>query len=102
VKAEGQEFNVRSVTDLQEVNGSWRDSQAVAKAGQVKAKVWSDLAGQKGGAVIFATILALAILRAKAAGRRAAWFLIEEKALKWLRAQGVEPEGLISRALAEL
>jgi pyruvate/2-oxoglutarate dehydrogenase complex dihydrolipoamide acyltransferase (E2) component len=96
------EFNLRRLTDLQEVDGSWRDGSAVAKAGEVKATIWAELAAREGGALIFATILALAILRAKAAVRKAAWFLIEEKALRWLKTQGVEPESLISRALAEL
>jgi hypothetical protein len=58
--------------------------------------------GAGGGALIFATIQALAILRAKAAARKAARFLVEEKALRWLQTQAVETERLLSRVLAEL
>jgi hypothetical protein len=96
------QFDLSRVTDLQEVDGSWREGGAVARAAGVRAELWADLARVEGGAVIFATILALALLRAKAGARKAAWFLLERKALGWLKARGVEAEPLISRALAEI
>jgi hypothetical protein len=42
------------------------------------------LAGQAKADAIFATIVAVAILRARFIDRAAAWRLIEGKALKWL------------------
>jgi hypothetical protein len=101
--AKPAEFDFRAVLALQQFDGSWADASALSKAGNVTAKAWAGVLEQANGASIFATSLAIAILRTKASERQASWALIERKALEWLSAHGVsEVEELIERAIASL
>jgi hypothetical protein len=49
---------------------------------------------------VFATILAIALLRVKSSSRASSWRLIERKALKWLQTVVENPEFLISHITA--
>jgi hypothetical protein len=64
--------------------------------------VFPEVVGHEEGVKIFATIIAIAMLRAFSAEKAAAWSLIEAKGLKWLGDQGIDFEPLIARAIAEL
>jgi hypothetical protein len=94
----------RQVIDQQNVGGWW------PSAGPLLALVNGHLpefpepevgAGGKRDEVI-ATIVGLAILREKCGEQGAIWRLIEQKAVRWLRGQGIDYEPLIARVIAAL
>jgi hypothetical protein len=49
---------------------------------------------------VFATMLAIALLRARCGGQRSSWMLIEAKGLDWLSSFGVRVDELVARAIA--
>jgi hypothetical protein len=87
------------IVDLQELDGSWTNPSTLG----ISSAIWRELASQPEGESIFATVFALALLRTKAGERKAAWALLEQKALKWLQSHGVtDAEALIQRAIGEI
>jgi hypothetical protein len=90
---------VSDVVDKQELNGSWTDAKSLG----ISVEIWPELSSQSESGSIFATVFALALLRVKAGARKAAWALVEEKALTWLSSRGVtNAEALILRAVSQL
>jgi lysylphosphatidylglycerol synthetase-like protein (DUF2156 family) len=87
-----------SIVKLQEIDGSWTDAGAVSGAAHVTFVKPADASD-----AVFATLLALAILRKKASEKKASWGLVEEKALGWLASKGVtDAESQIAAIAASL
>jgi fluoride ion exporter CrcB/FEX len=95
----GNENPLIALLDLQGIDGSWTDPQAVQAAASVKVDCPSEFSGR---IAIFATALAIAILRKRFQEKESQWRLIERKGLRWLSAQGVDAEGVISGLFALL
>jgi hypothetical protein len=95
-------FKFRDVTDRQEIDGSWKNATLLLDRVGGAIQVFPELDGVDRADEIFATIVALAILRAKCMENAAAWRMIEGKAVRWLKARGVDFEPLIARAVAGL
>jgi hypothetical protein len=92
-----------SITALQDIAGYWTEPKALATlVGIQTIAVFDDLKGHGQGKSVFASVLAIAILRKRFGADRVSWSLIEEKCLKWLASQIQGVEALISRAEALL
>jgi hypothetical protein len=93
--------SLKSLTDLQSIRGYWSDVQKViALVGIKSVEPFDELRGHENSSSIFASVLAVAILRKRLQSQRSSWSLIESKCLKWLSCQGIDAEPLITRAMA--
>jgi hypothetical protein len=92
------------VVELQGIDGSWSEvDPLLILSRKVEADFAAVEAASGGRRTVFATVLAVAILRVQCQARKAAWRLVEQKALDWLvRVLGVlgEAEALIGLAVA--
>jgi hypothetical protein len=89
-----------SITSLQTIKGFWKDAGKLGKLlGVPKIAAFPQLQNVEDENSIFASVLALAILRKTFSSNRASWSLIEEKCLNWLASQNVDSEALISHAM---
>jgi hypothetical protein len=84
---------------LQAFDGSWKDPQALLTAAAVRVECPSELAGQP---AVFATALAIALLRKRFQANESQWRMIERKALMWLSARGSDPEAIVAALIALL
>jgi hypothetical protein len=94
----------RQVIDQQDIGGWWPAAGPLLDLirATLPAFLEAELPGGAKRNEIIATIVALAILRKKCEKDQAIWKLIERKAAHWLRAQGIEHEGLIGRVMESL
>jgi hypothetical protein len=69
---------------LQTVDGYWASAEQLQTAAGLHVDCPSDLAGIPS---VFATVLAIAILRTRFLDRKSQWRMIERKALRWLAGQ---------------
>jgi hypothetical protein len=85
-----------ALIELQEFQGSWSEVKKVQDASGVVVECPSELSGRPD---VFATALAIAILRKHFQSRESQWRMIERKAQKWLSTQGVDAEGVIAQLM---
>jgi hypothetical protein len=95
-------LDLRRVTSLQSLDGSWQDVQALFNFVERRIDPFPALPGDAEGNAIFATIVALAVLRVKFQHRAAAWRMIERKALTWLSGRCDDFEEMIDEAVHQL
>jgi hypothetical protein len=95
-------LSLRDVTSLQLIDGSWENVQELFDLVGRRIQKVAALSAIDEGKRIFATIVAVAILRGKFPARAAAWSLIEEKALAWLSGRCPGSEVLIDEAVRQL
>jgi hypothetical protein len=88
---------ILALIGLQKVDGSWSDIQTLQDSNGIHVICPSEFTGKPD---VFATALAIAILRKRFSARERQWKMIERKALKWLRTQGVDSEGMITQLLS--
>jgi hypothetical protein len=88
-----------ALLDLQGFDGSWADAHALERLAGVTVECPDDLSGR--GAV-FATALAIALLRKQFEAKESVWRLIERKGLRWLAQQGVDAEAIVSTLITLL
>jgi hypothetical protein len=72
------------LTALQTVDGCWASADQLQAVAGVRVECPSDLVATPS---VFATLLAIAILRTRFSDRRGQWRMIERKALRWLADQ---------------
>jgi hypothetical protein len=83
------------LTALQKVDGSWASAEQLQKFAGATIECPSDLALSPS---VFATVLAIAVLRKRFFDRNSQWRMIERKALRWLANQiGDAAEAAIGR-----
>jgi hypothetical protein len=90
------------VTALQAFDGSWGNAGQLFDLIQRRVAEFSVLSREAKRKAIFATIVGIAILRAKFAEKEPAWRIVERKALKWLAARDAGFEELIEEAVRQL
>jgi hypothetical protein len=95
-------LDLRAVTSLQSLDGSWPNSQPLFALVGRRVGEFTSLARGPQKDAIFATIVAVAILRAKCRERQPAWKMIEAKALQWLSVRCIGFEALIEAAVGQL
>jgi hypothetical protein len=95
-------LDLGDVTALQEIDGSWGNADELFELAKCRIAEFSALAGAKEANAIFATIVGVAILRARFQDKAPAWRMIEGKALKWLSGRCAEFEQLIDEAVRQL
>jgi hypothetical protein len=95
-------FDLRSVTSLQSINGSWTSVDALFELISRRIPLFSSLAGHAEADAVFATIIGVAILRTKFQDRAPAWRMIEAKAVKWLTGRCDDFRALIDEAVRQL
>jgi hypothetical protein len=102
-RAETASDRLMHIVGLQNIDGSWSDVDAVVALSGVSAAAFSTVRADS--EAVFATALAVAVLRRKCADRQSAWRLVERKAVAWLSVKlgGLEAaEVLITRVVAVL
>jgi hypothetical protein len=82
---------------LQKVEGSWSDIQAIQNSCGIRVKCPPELNGKPD---VFATALAIAILRKRFSDRESQWKMIERKGLRWLNTQGIDSERIITELVS--
>jgi hypothetical protein len=84
---------------LQNFEGAWVDPQKLQDLCGVQVKCPTALAGKN---EVWATTLAVAILRVRFKDRKSEWTMIERKALQWLASQGVVADATITELSGQL
>jgi hypothetical protein len=82
---------------LQNVKGLWSDIKTIEKSCGIHVECPPELTRKRD---VFATALAIAILRNRFSGRESQWKMIERKGLKWLSTQGIDPEEIITELIS--
>jgi hypothetical protein len=95
-------MKLADVTSLQRLDGSWDNPAALIALAKVDVAAPASLDGKSEAKAIFATAVAVAILRTRFAQRRASWTMIERKALEWLAERIEDPEQLIAEIVTLL
>jgi hypothetical protein len=96
-----------AVVELQQFDGCWTDVEGLCAIIGRRIAILDELMSirEKERERVFATIIAIAILRDRCATQRASWQLIEQKGLNWLlpsiSAVTVDIEALINRTIAQ-
>lgn len=91
---------MHKLIEMQRFDGSWPDSEALWKLLVVYAMVVRAKMGSSYGAAadednaVVATVAAVAWLRAKMQGEQEVWEMVAEKAVAWLKGQGVEKKAI--------
>jgi hypothetical protein len=87
------------VTADQEIDGSWQNVEVLFDLIGDRIEPFNSLSGEADANAIFATIVAVAILRAKFQDRAAVLRLIEQKALTWLFGRCGDVETMIGEVV---
>jgi hypothetical protein len=82
---------------LQKVQGSWNNIQAIQQVCGIHVECPSELTGKVD---VFATVLAIAVLRKRFSDRESQWKMIERKGLRWLNSQGIDSERIITELIS--
>jgi hypothetical protein len=93
-----EEFSLKAVTSRQTFQGYWSDVDSLIKFIGAPIEVFPEVSGL--GCEVFATILAIALLRKRLMNSHGSWSMIEAKAVRYLGQHSIDIEGLISRAVS--
>jgi hypothetical protein len=91
-----------AITSRQAIDGSWGNVEELFDLAKCRVAEFTSLAGAEEAPAIFATIVAVAILRAKFQDKAPAWKMIEGKAIRWLSGRCADCEQLIEEAARQL
>jgi hypothetical protein len=96
-----QDGSVLDLIALQDIDGCWLDAKQVQAIAGVTVDCPSELAVSPS---VFATALAIALLRTRFIDQRGKWQMIERKGLRWLSSQigDAEAAAVIDRLSAAL
>jgi hypothetical protein len=95
-------LRLNAVTSLMSFDGSWRDAKPLCRLVDCHVKRFRVLSGEAEAQSIFATIVGLAILRARFAHLAPAWGMIEAKSVNWLATRCPIARELIESVVRQL